>query len=119
MIVELVDPSKKLMFDTFKLFRIDFEELLIDAQRYAIGRMTYTPQMVCKIINENVSELSDNTLIVIIKDIVSNINRGNYGSEIVDLPYWIETCKIITRELSKREIEILKEYKINIVKKLS
>lgn len=119
MIFKQFNPNVKSKFDTFEISRGVFEELIIDAQRYAIGRMTYTPQLICEMINDNILILSDYALTTIIKDIVNNINRGNYGSKIIDLPYWLETYNLIKDELSNRGNEDLKESEITITIKLS
>ena len=95
----------RLMDDTVTLSRFDFEEILIYAERYAIGRMTYAPHDVCKIINTRLQDLTDNTLKVLRDDIAREIERGNLGSPTIDAPLWRQTYANITEEISKRSIE--------------
>ena len=92
-------------YDPVTLSRFVFEDILIYAERYAIGRMTYAPRDVCKIINTRLSDLSDNTLKVIRDDIERETERGNLGSPTIDAPLWIQTHANITEEISKRSIK--------------
>lgn len=94
-----------LTYDPVTLTRFEFEDILIYAERYAIGRMTYAPHDVCKIINTRLPDLSDNTLKVIRDDIARETERGNLGSPTIDAPIWIQTYANITEEISKRSIE--------------
>ena len=95
----------RLMNDPITLTRFDFEEILTYAERYAIGRMTYAPHDVCKIINTHLSDLTDNTLKVLRDDIARGIKGGNLGSPTIDAPIWIQTYANITEEISKRSNE--------------
>ena len=95
----------RLMNDPITLSRFDFEEILTYAERYAIGRMTYAPYDVCKIINTQLHDLSDNTLKVLRDDIARGIEGGNLGSPSIDAPIWIQTYANITEEISKRSIK--------------
>ena len=92
----------RLMDDPVTLSRFDFEDILIYAERYAIGRMTYAPHDVCNIINTRLSDLTDNTLKVLRDDIAREIERGHLGSPTIDAPIWIQTYVNITKEISKR-----------------
>ena len=92
----------RLMNEPITIIRFDFEEILIYAERYAIGRMTYAPHDVCKLINTRLSDLTDNTLKVLRDDIARGINGGNLGSPTIDAPIWIQTYINITKEISKR-----------------
>ena len=95
----------RLMDDPVTLSKFDFEDILIYAERYAIGRMTFAPQDVCKIINTRLHELSDNTLKVLRDDIARETDRGNLGSPTIDAPLWIQTHANITEEISNRSIK--------------
>ena len=95
----------RLMDDPVTLTRFEFEDILIYAERYAIGRMTYAPHDVCKIINTRLHDLSDNTLKVLRDDIAREIERGNLGSPTIDAPLWRQTFANITEEISKRSIK--------------
>lgn len=80
----------------------DFEEILIYAERYAIGRMTYAPHTVCSIINGGLIVISTNTLDVLKRDIEREIERDNLGSPTIDAPIWKKTYRNIVNEISKR-----------------
>ena len=94
-----------LTYDPVTLTRFEFEDILIYAERYAIGRMTYAPRDVCEIINTRLDDLSDNTLKVLRDDIAREIERGNLGSPTIDAPLWRQTYANITEEISKRSNE--------------
>jgi len=85
--------------DIISLSKTDFEEILIYAERYAIGRMTYAPHTVCEIINNHLDDLTKNTLVVMKRDIETNRERDNLGSPNIDEPVWIETLRNIKRVL--------------------
>ena len=91
--------------ETVTLSKFDFEEVLIYAERYAIGRMTYAPQTVCSIINEGLTVISTNTLDVLKRDIERETERDNLGSPTIDAPVWKKTYNNITEELSRRTIK--------------
>ena len=95
----------RLMDDPVTLSKFDFEDILIYAERYAIGRMTFAPHDVCNIINTRLHDLSDNTLKVLRDDIARESERGNLGSTSIDAPLWRQTYAHITEEISKRSIE--------------
>ena len=92
-------------YDPVTLSRFVFEDILIYAERYAIGRMTYAPHDVCEIINTRLHELTNSTLTVLRDDIAREIERGNLGSPSIDAPIWIQTYANITEEISKRSNE--------------
>ena len=91
-----------LTYDPVTLIRFDFEEILIYAERYAIGRMTYAPHDVCNIINTRLHDLTDNTLKVLRDDIARGIEGGNLGNPDIDATVWIETYRNIENEISRR-----------------
>ena len=95
----------RLMDDPVTLSKFDFEDILIYAERYAIGRMTFAPHDVCKIINTRLHDLTDNTLTVLRDDIAREIERNNLGSPSIDAPLWRQTYANITEEISKRSIK--------------
>lgn len=94
----LDDPSE--LADKFVLSYEEFEAILINAQKYAIGRMTYAPHDVCDLINKHITELSKNTLFVIQKDIEQHKIDNNLGNPKIDAPEWIKTLENINRVLS-------------------
>jgi len=85
--------------DIVSLSKTDFEEILIYAERYAIGRMTYAPHTVCEIINNHLDDLTKNTLVVMKRDIETNREKDNLGSPNIDERVWIETLRNIKRVL--------------------
>ena len=91
--------------DTVTLSKFDFEEVLIYAERYAIGRMTYAPHTVCNIINGGLTVISTKTLDVLKRDIERETERDNLGSPTIDAPIWKKTYNNITEELSRRTIK--------------
>lgn len=91
-----------LTYDPVTLTRFEFEDILIYAERYAIGRMTYAPHDVCKIINTRLPDLSDNTLKVLRDDIYHETEWGNLGNPDIDAPVWIKTYRNIENEISRR-----------------
>ena len=90
----------RLMDDPVTLSKFDFEDILIYAERYALGRMTYAPHDVCDLINKHITELSKNTLLVIQKDIEQHKIDNNLGNPKIDAPEWIKTLENINRVLS-------------------
>jgi len=88
------------MKDDVTLSKFEFEDMLIYAQRYAIGRMTFAPRDVCDLINKHITELSKNTLTVIKKDIEQHKMDNQLGNPKIDAPEWIKTLENINRVLS-------------------
>lgn len=82
----------------------DFEEMLICAERYAIGRHTYVPDDVMGYITCLIPNLSDNTLYVIATDIAEEIRR--YERMNWQLSYrkaWQELLNAVREEIEKRK----------------
>ena len=88
------------MKDDVTLSKFEFEDMIIYAQRYAIGRMTFAPRDVCDLINKHITELSKNTLFVIQKDIEQHRVDNHLGNPKIDAPEWIKTLDNINRVLS-------------------
>ena len=76
-----------------EISKFDFQDLLIYAERYAIGRMTYAPHTVCEMINMQMKNLSENTIDVIIRDVKKQAEHDNLGSKIIDVPVWLKTLE--------------------------
>jgi hypothetical protein len=91
--------------ETVTLSKFDFEEVLVYAERYAIGRMTYAPHTVCSIINGGLQVISTKTLDVLKGDIERETERDNLGNPSIDAPVWKKTYNNITEELSRRTIK--------------
>ena len=78
----------------------DFESILICAIRYAIGRRTYMPHIVCDFIQPLVPILSNKVLHVMSHDIAE---RGNdLGDPNIDAPKWIRLKNAILIEMERR-----------------
>jgi len=93
------------LIDMFILSYEEFKAIIINAMRYAIGRMTYAPHTVCGIVNEHIKYLSNNTLEVIKQDIEEHMENNNLGNPSIDAPAWKKTYNNIKEELSRRMIK--------------
>lgn len=81
----------------------DFGTLAICAIRYCIGRQSYMPSLVQSIITPHLSELSDKDLGVMIQDCMDLSRNGNFGSEIIDKPKWIDfRTKLLNEQLRRK-----------------
>jgi len=89
-----------------EISKFQFEELLMDSVRYALGRMTYTPHIVCEILNKNINVLSKGVLEVIKKDIEKERSRDNLGHLTIDAPVWISTLENINKRLNELDSNI-------------
>lgn len=67
----------------------DFQTLLIYAQRYAIGRMTYASAEVTDIIKRHIDDIDDATRQTIIKDIESHECKNDLGMA-CDEKVWLD-----------------------------
>lgn len=77
--------------------------LCICAERYAIGRRTYMPSLICGIIQSLVSELSDRDIYVLVNDIESQRDRaGGLGDEF-DKIEWMRLCDALKAEQERRK----------------
>ena len=88
------------MKDDVTLSKFEFEDMIIYAQRYAIGRMTFASRDVCDLINKHITELSKNTLTVIQKDIEQHTEDNHLGNSKIEALEWIKTLDNINRVLS-------------------
>lgn len=78
----------------------DLQDLVIYAQRYAIGRKTYAPKDVSDVILKHLDDLDDNTIKVIIDDIHLQTQRNNLGED-MDKTVWLDLLATLKNELSK------------------
>ena len=95
----MTEPTRD-MYVTLTLS--DFQDILIYAERYAIGRMTYAPKDVCDMIMSNIRSVTRNTLSVLIRDIEREQERDNLGNPKIDAPVWISTLEALKEELESR-----------------
>ena len=81
------------------------EEIIVYAVRYALGRMTYAVQDVCKYVKSKKSSLSDICKRAIIKDIVDEINRyhicGQTCGMACDEREWLKLVEMLKGELNE------------------
>lgn len=74
---------------------IDLSMILVSAERYALGRMTYIVQWTCEVIKNNMDLLSEKDKKVMIRDIETAIS---YGSE-YDKQMWMSLLKKLRKEI--------------------
>ena len=79
----------------------DIHTLILCAVRYALGRKTYIVYDVAEIVKKNPSELRDDTLILLDRDIRRELERGNYGMQ-CDLEIWQALRQTIQKEQAER-----------------
>ena len=82
----------------------DFEQMLICAERYAIGRQSYLPPDAIAYIKFLIPQLSANTLYIIATDIAEEFRR--YVRIDKEMPYgeeWAELAKIVLVEYNKKK----------------
>ena len=79
-----------------------FENILLCAVRYAIGRRTYIPSLVIDYITPLLSHLSYNTLGLIAAEIIDHSYDGGLGDDMIDRPYWKQFLREIRLEIGGR-----------------
>lgn len=85
----------------------DFENILLCAVRYAIGRQTYMPSLVIDYITPLLPYLTDNTLRLIANEITEYEGyEGGLGDEKIDRPYWLAFYGKILAERMKQNGEL-------------
>ena len=78
----------------------EFQSLVIYAERYAIGRMTYVPDEVNQIIRKYLPRGAYNTIDVLIKDIERELAIvGMY----FDKTTWLELLEFLKNERDRRK----------------
>ena len=81
----------------------DFGAVLNCAVRYACGRATYMPDLVCKFITPLLPKLNDNTLKVFENDLEDYRGLCQVGiCELYNADVWDKFYKAVQEELSKR-----------------
>ena len=78
----------------------DFADILIMAERYALGRRTYAVREAVDFIKLYLDYLPERALIVLERDIS---NADNYGDDNIDKPIWMELLSDIRNELNGRK----------------
>ena len=82
----------------------EFQQFIIYAERYAIGRMTYVPSEVNNIILKYLPRISSNTLGVLIQDIELEANREMLGMDF-DKKMWLALLDTLKNERDRRKSE--------------
>jgi len=80
----------------------EFQQFIIYAERYAIGRMTYVPSAVNDIILKYLPFIANNTLGVLIQDIELEANREMLGMDF-DKKMWLELLDTLRNERDRRK----------------
>ena len=82
----------------------EFQQFIIYAERYAIGRMTYVPSAVNDIILKYLPFITNNTLGVLILDIELEADRDMLGMDF-DKKMWLALLDTLKNERDRRESE--------------
>ena len=80
----------------------EFQQFIIYAERYAIGRMTYVPSAVNQIIRKYLPRIANNTLGVLIRDIELEADRDMLGMDF-DKKMWLALLDTLKNERDRRE----------------
>ena len=80
----------------------EFQQFIIYAERYAIGRMTYVPSAVNDIILKYLPFIANNTLGILIRDIELEADRDMLGMDF-DKKMWLELLEVLKAEREKRK----------------
>ena len=82
----------------------EFQQFIIYAERYAIGRMTYVPSEVNQIIRKYLPRISSNTLSVLIQDIELEADRDMLGMDF-DKKMWLALLDTLRNEREERKAQ--------------
>lgn len=82
----------------------EFQQFIIYAERYAIGRMTYVPSEVNQIIRKYLPRISSNTLGVLIQDIELETDRDMLGMDF-DKKMWLALLDTLRNEREERKVQ--------------
>ena len=76
----------------------DISAMLVSAERYALGRMTYIVQWTCEIITKNLNILNKKDKQVIIRDIENAISYGDECDKIC----WLKLLEVLKKSLEDK-----------------
>ena len=81
----------------------DFEQMLISALRYALGRNSYIVKMTAEYISKFIPDLSNQPLLVMGRDL-NELHQPDscWGFSVMDIQTWSELLRKIEVELDKR-----------------
>ena len=80
----------------------DFASIMICAIRYALGRRTYMPSVVCNFVKPRIPKMSDKDLYVIIRDIKE---CRDYGDD-CDKKEWMSLLHEAEKECEQRSADL-------------
>lgn len=82
----------------------DFEQMLISALRYALGRSSYITSLTAEYISKLIPDLSNNPLLVMQRDLRNEFHQpdNRFGLSMRDSSIWWELLEKIEEELDKR-----------------
>lgn len=83
---------------TFKGNASDLSVLFLAAERYALGRRTYMPGLICEIIKNNINLVLTKDINVMIRDIENAYSLGDKCDEIE----WKKLLDFLKIELERR-----------------
>lgn len=82
----------------------DLGLICICAERYALGRQSYIPSVVQGFIKANISDIDDNTIKTMIKDIQDAEKLGfGLGDDKIDKPGWLRFLALLQSEIQRRK----------------
>lgn len=90
------------MNQQIKINKDDLQDLIIYAERYSLGRMTFAPHTIKQIILNHLSDIKTGTIKVIISDIERERDREHLGME-CDKVTWLDLLDVLKSEIKKRE----------------
>ena len=79
-----------------------FNQMMISAVRYALGRQTYIVSDTTSYIAQLAPNLNDQTVACMERDIRT---AYSYGDENIDKPHWMRLLLVLQEELNKRNIK--------------
>ncbi len=82
----------------------EFQQFIIYAERYAIGRMTYVPSAVNDIILKYLPFIANNTLGILIQDIELEADRDMLGMDF-DKKMWLALLDTLRNEREERKAQ--------------
>jgi len=82
----------------------NFEQILISALRYALGRNSYIVKMTAEYISKFIPDLSNQPLLVMGRDLRNELYHpdGHWAFSMMDIHTWSELLGKIEEELDKR-----------------
>lgn len=87
-----------------KLNTWDFSTLAICAVRYCLGRQSYMPVLVCRIMKKHMDEIDPSSLIVLQRDVREYLTTDSYTYSYSDIKdTWNDLIKVIEEKIDKAE----------------